>query len=167
MSAELWFEKYATSIYKYILLILKDPQLAEDLTQETFVKAFIHEKQFKGDSEVKTWLYRIAYTTTMNHFRKKHPIPALFNLASPVKSVEVTLIEYEEVKEVYEAITKLKMTYQQVIILRKVQQFSIEETSAILGWTEGKVKMQLLRALKSLRKILSEKGVGHNGQITE
>src|SRR5690606_15498994 len=109
----------------------------------------------------------IAYTTTMNHFRKKYPISSLLNTSFHVKSAEEILMEQEEIKEVFQAISKLKMTYQQVIILRKVQQFSIEETSEILGWTEGKVKMQLFRALKSLRKIVTEEGVDQDGQITE
>lgn len=156
MIFEEWYEEHVDSIYKYIFLIVKDAPLAEDLTQETFLKAFIKQHQFKGESAAKTWLYRIAYSTTMNHFRKKHPIPILFNFVIPTKNIETIFMEQEELNELFLAISKLKLTYQQVIILNKIQQFSIKETASILGWSEGKVKMQLCRGLKALQKIYVE-----------
>lgn len=158
MNFDDWYEKYVDAIYKYIFLIVKDAQLAEDLSQDTFLKAFINQDQFKGNSEVKTWLYRIAYTVTMNHFRKKHPVPTIFNLVIPIKSTEIIFIEKEEINDLYLAISKLKISYKQVIILNKIQQFSIKETALILGWSEGKVKMQLSRAIKALQKIYLKKG---------
>lgn len=158
MKAERWYEEYAESVYKYILMIVKDHQLAEDLTQDTFIKAFKKADQFKRQSEVKTWLYRIAYTTTMNHFRKRHPIVMLFDAPITTRSVEDIVIEQEELRQIFKAISTLKTSYQQVIILRKVQQFSVKETSKILGWSEGKVKMQLMRALKVLHQYLQEQG---------
>lgn len=158
MIFEEWYEKYVDSIYKYILLMVKDTQLAEDLTQETFLKVFINQKNFKGNSKVKTWIYRIAYSVTMNYFRKKHPITTLFNLVIPIKNTETLLIEQEDINELFLAISKLKMSYKQVIILNKIQQFSIKETASILGWSEGKVKMQLSRGLKALKKLYLENG---------
>lgn len=155
---ELWFEEYAEPIYKYILFMVKNRQTAEDLTQETFIKAFIHSGKFKGHSEVKTWLYRIAYTTTMNFFRKKHPIASLFDSPIRVKSAEELFIEHHDVQELYETIATLKMSYQKVIILRKIQQFSVKETASVLGWSESKVKMQLSRGLQTLKRALHEKG---------
>ena len=153
---EEWYEEYVDSIYKYILLMVKDTQLAEDLTQETFLKVFINQNNFKGNSKVKTWIYRIAYSITMNHFRKKHPITTLFDFVIPIKNTETIVIEQEDVSELFLAISKLKISYKQVIILNKIQQFSIKETASILGWSEGKVKMQLSRGLKALKKIYLE-----------
>ena len=158
MIFEEWYEQNVDSIYKYIVLMVKDSSLAEDLTQETFLKAYLKQNQFKGDSEIKTWLYRIAYSTTMNHFRKKHPIPTLFNFVIPTKNTETIYMEQEGLNELFLAISKLKLTYQQVIILNKIQQFSIKETASILRCSEGKVKMQLSRGLKALQKIYAESG---------
>ncbi|MHA6252773.1 RNA polymerase sigma factor [Oceanobacillus sp. CAU 1775] len=159
---ESWFEKYAEPIYKYILFIVKDHQLAEDLTQETFIKAYMKAHQFKGKSELKTWLYRIAYTTTMSYFRKKHPLTILFD--TPIKenlkgkSAEQSFLEQQDLEELYQAISSLKFNYRQVIILRKVQQLSTKETGIVLHWSESKVKMTLLRALEKLQVVLDEQG---------
>ena len=158
MIFEEWYEENVDSIYKYNVLIVKYASLAEDLTQETFLKAYLKQHQFKGNSEVKTWLYRIAYSTTMNHLRKKHPIPTLFNFVIPTKNTEAIFIEQEELNELFLAISKLKITYQQVIVLNKIQQFSIKETASILRCSEGKVKMLLSRGLKALQKIYVESG---------
>ncbi|MCM3742431.1 RNA polymerase sigma factor [Oceanobacillus luteolus] len=155
---ETWFEKYVELIYKYIFFMVKDHQIAEDLTQETFIKAHIKSHQYKGNSELKTWLYRIAYTTTMNYFRKKHPIPTLFDSPIHVKSAEESFLEKSDLEELYRAISTLKLSYQQVIILRKIQQLSVKDTAAILRWSESKVKMTTARALEKLKLILGEKG---------
>ncbi|CAM5222279.1 RNA polymerase sigma (SigX) subunit OS=Ureibacillus acetophenoni OX=614649 GN=SAMN05877842_10421 PE=3 SV=1 [Ureibacillus acetophenoni] len=153
---ETWFEKYVELIYKYILFMVKDYQIAEDLTQETFIKAHIKSHQFKGNSELKTWLYRIAYTTTMNYFRKRHPIPTLFDSPIHVKSAEESFLEKNDLEELYQAISKLKLSYQQVIILCKIQQLTVKETATVLRWSESKVKMTTARALEKLQVILDD-----------
>lgn len=153
---ETWFEKYVEFIYKYIFFMVKDHQIAEDLTQETFIKAHIKSHQYKGNSELKTWLYRIAYTTTMNYFRKKHPIPTLFDSPIQVKSAEESFLEKSDLEELYQAISKLKLSYKQVILLRKIQQLSVKETASVLRWSESKVKMTTARAIEKLQKMIDE-----------
>lgn len=158
MEIEAWFDKYADSVYRYIFFIVKDHEIAEDLTQETFIKVLTKSHQFIGNAQVKTWIFRIAYTTTMNYFRKKHPIAALFDFSISEKSAEESFIKQNDLDELYQAIAKLKLSYQQVIILRKLQQLSVKETADILHWSESKVKMTTLRALRVLQDILAEKG---------
>lgn len=158
METESWFEDYAEEMYKYILFMVKDRGTAEDLTQDTFIKAFISSEKFKGDSAVRTWLYRIAYTTTMNHFRKKHPVSILFDSPINMKSAEAVYLEQDDLKELYQTISRMKMSHQKVIILRKIQQLSVKETAEVLGWSESKVKMQLSRALMSLKDSIKKEG---------
>lgn len=159
MTVENWFDEYVDAIYNYIFLIVKDKHLAEELTQETFYKAVLKEEQFKGESSAKTWLFRIAYTSTMSHFRKNKPLVTFFNLKDKVTEIpEDIMIRNEQVKYLYGVLFKLKPTYQQVIILREIKGFSTKETADILHWSEGKVKMQLSRALNTMRKILEESG---------
>ena len=64
----------------------------------------------------------------------------------------------EESYELYKALEKLKDTYRKVIILRKIKGFSIEDTAKILGWTEGKVKSTLFRAIPALKKQIKKEG---------
>ena len=71
MSSEKWFDDYAETIYSYILLLVRNTHVAEDLTQETFMKVVANEHRFNGKSSVRTWIFRIAYTTTMSYFQKE------------------------------------------------------------------------------------------------
>lgn len=65
-----WFDEYGESILIYILLIVRDYQSAEDLTQETFIKAYKNQQKFEQKSTVKTWLFSIAFNVTKDYFRK-------------------------------------------------------------------------------------------------
>ena len=163
MSSEKWFDDYFSSIYSYILLQVKDPHTAEDLTQETFLKVVANEHKFKGESSVKTWIFRIAYTTTMSYFRKKNPLfyyidTNILCSKHDTSPEEIALLNSQQ-KQFYDALRGLKPSYQQVIILRKIQGFSTKEASAILHCSEGKVKMTLSRALAVFKKDLEKGGV--------
>lgn len=72
----------------------------------------------------------------------------------PEEMVEIK----ESSQELYSALAKLKDSYREVIILRKIKEFSIEETSIILGWSESKVKSTLFRAIQALEKKLLKEG---------
>lgn len=162
MSSKKWFNDYFDSIYSYILLQVGDRQTAEDLTQETFLKVVKKAHKFRGDSSVQTWIFRIAYTTTMSYFRKKNPLTYYFDLSihsnSQPSAEETVLLDLQE-KHFYEALYRLKKNYQQVIILRKIQGLSTKEVSSILSWSEGKVKMSLSRALIAFKKELEKGGI--------
>lgn len=70
----------------------------------------------------------------------------------------------EQSLEIYKALSTLKSTYREIIILRKLKEFSIEETAGILGWSEAKVKSTLFRAMRALEKELKKEGE-LNGKI--
>lgn len=169
MSSEVWFGEYYDSVFSYILMLVKDPHTAEDLSQETFMKVIRNEHTFNGDSHVKTWIFRIAYTTTISYLRKKHPVFYYFDLQAYTQkneraSEEIVLLNSQQ-KQFYEALHQLKPSYQQVILLRKIQGFSTKEASAILNWSDGKVKMSLSRALAAFKKELEKGGFSNETLI--
>ncbi|MGD6834666.1 RNA polymerase sigma factor [Sutcliffiella halmapala] len=150
-----WYVQYHQTIYKYILFMVKDAQEAEDLTQDTFVRAYQHHHSFKRNSSPKTWLFKIAHNTTIDYLRKKKPQRVFANVfmkKEQAVSTEDILILKENSHELYYALNKLKDSYKQVIILRKIKGFSIIETAHILDWSESKVKSTLLRAIQALSK---------------
>lgn len=163
MSSEEWFNDYFDSIYSYILIQVGNRQTAEDLTQDTFFKVFEKEYKFRGESSVKTWIFRIAYTTLMSYFRKKSPVTYYFDMNKQSfkfqpSAEEIVLLDLQQ-KQFYEALFRLRKNYQQVIILRKIQGLTTKEVSSILLWSEGKVKMSLSRALTAFKKELEKGGV--------
>ncbi|MBP0726767.1 RNA polymerase sigma factor [Bacillus sp. RG28] len=159
---ENWYDQHSQSVLSFILLMVKDYQQAEDLTHDTFVKAYLYYDSFKQHSSEKTWLFSIAHNITIDFLRKRKPFILFkeffhFQKDNNPLPEEVFRIK-EESYELYKALEKIKDTYRRVIILRKIKGFSIEDTAKILGWTESKVKSTLFRAIPVLRKQLKKEG---------
>lgn len=158
-----WFDEYGESVLTYILLMVRDYQQAEDLTQETFIKAYRHQKQFEQKASVKTWLFSIAHNLTKDYFRKKHPLQHYLGLTMEEKDYkpipeQIVAMNFQT-GQLYRAIQQLKPSYRHVIILRKLKEFSTKETAIVLNWSESKVKMTLKRALVDLKTELIRGGI--------
>lgn len=154
------YEMHSDKVYSYIFLLVRNRETSEDLTQETFIKAYRNIKSFRKESSIYTWLIQIARNTVFD-FHKKKRLKQLFSFqkeeVNTVTPQEIVL-KGEEIKLLYEGITTLKIEYQEVIILRKIKELSISETANILGWDEVKVKNTTARAMAALKKSLVEKG---------
>lgn len=156
------YNQFSEAVYRYILLLVRHKETAEDLTQDTFYKAFRSMDSYRGEASELTWLIRIARNVTYDHFRRKRIIAfSPFDDKEAGRSGEETpeflTLRQEEAAELYAAIGRLKRDYQDVLILRKIQEYPIKDTAFILKWTETKVKMKLSRALEALKKELERK----------
>ncbi|GGA89776.1 RNA polymerase sigma factor [Ornithinibacillus halotolerans] len=156
------YEQHHHEIFSYIFIMIGDWQQARDLMQDTFVKAFMNHDRFRGDASPKTWLYQIARNVSIDYLRKKKPVAYYLDYYSPILSKQPTpdevLQKKENVEYLYLALFKLKKGYRDVIVLRKVNEFSIKETASILNWKESRVKTMLHRGLEALRKELVKEG---------
>lgn len=157
-----WYDKYSGMIFQYIFSIVRDAYQAEDLTQDTFIRAYDYLSSNKNVTYPKTFLYRTAHNLAIDYLRKQKPVQKLndffTNQADSKLSIESIVEIKEESSEIYKALAQLKTSFRQVIILRKIKRFSIQETAQILGWSESKVKSTLHRATKKLEKNLVEGG---------
>lgn len=156
------YEQYHNEIFNYIHLMIGERQQARDLMQDTFVKVFMNWERFRGESSSKTWIYHIARNVTIDYIRRKHPISYYVDYYSPIHSKLPTLEESLESKEditiLYRALSRLNSPTRDVIILRKIMEFSIKETALILNWKESRVKTMLHRGLEALRKEIVKEG---------
>ncbi|WML49987.1 sigma-70 family RNA polymerase sigma factor [Neobacillus sp. PS3-34] len=161
------FHEYSSLIYRFILLMVSNREEAEDLTQEVFIRVHKALPQFKGESSYKTWLYTIARNLVYDHCRKKRTINLLKELArlERTEPIPEEILELKEQSQsLYQALLALKLSYREIIILRKIKGYQINETAEILGWTESKVKTTLHRALNALRNELIKKGWKNDDQ---
>ena len=165
-------ETYSGKIYSLALKILNDPQDAEDVLQETFIKAYRALPTFEGRSKLSTWLFRIASNEALMLIRKRRPEFILTMEKHDNQSLQEDLEEPEIVdwcclpeKELLsteakqfldEAIKELSESLRIVFILRDIEGLSIRETSESLGISEAAVKIRLLRARLKLREELTE-----------
>ena len=149
-----WYLKYREDVYNYIYSLVKESYLAEDLVQETFIKAYLKAGTFKGSSSVKTWLYSIAYNLTMDFFRKKksrYELQDQYINSQDWGKLLWDIRSWEVNRELISSINNLKSSYRKVIILRKLNGYSVKETGEMLNWSENKVKVTLSRAISYLR----------------
>ena len=161
-------DAYSIQIYRLALKMLGDEPDAEDVLQNTFMKALQSIVNFEGRSS-STWLYRIAVNEALMLLRRQKPtIPVAMDyeddedeLQHPTQFTdwcclpEEELLSAESQGHLDEAIRRLPEKLRVVFLLRDVQGLSIRETSETLGLTETAVKTRLLRARLNLREQLS------------
>ncbi|MDQ0268322.1 RNA polymerase sigma factor [Cytobacillus purgationiresistens] len=153
------YDLHSDSILKYVGMLIQDFHKAEDITQDTFFKAYQSFDQFQGQASLKTWLFSIARNSSLDYLRKQQRSKLLFTILSHsykerTRSTEQVVQINEDIEQLYSALDKLKFTYREVIILRKIKEFSTKETAEILGWSESKVKSTLSRGINHLEKLL-------------
>lgn len=161
-------DAYYTPIYRLGLKMLGDSADAEDVLQNTFLKALQHLPDFEGRSSLSTWLYRIAANEALMLLRKRRPtipvdenaddedegfLPAQFTDWCCLPEQE--FLTDESKAHLDEAIQRLPETLKVVFLLRDIEGLSIRETSEALGLSETAVKTRLLRARLHLRESLS------------
>ncbi len=161
------------SVYATCYHFMGNAEDAEDLAQETFLKAFRAIKMFRGDSSFKTWVLHIAANTCRDELRKKKKTK-LVSLDAPVQTQngeiarqlcdnlegpEQELEKKETQLIVQQAISELNYEYKEILILREFQGLSYSEIAKVLNCNEGTVKSRLSRARNALKKnITSIKG---------
>ena len=163
-------EATSSQIFRTGMRILGDKQAAEDVLQETYLKAIKALPNFEGRSSVKTWLYRIAVNEALMMLRDKKrvqldpileesdedEIPAPRDLRDWSPLPEEMIKQGELTRYLDEAVLQLPENLRFVFILRDIHELSIAETAELLGITEANTKVRLLRARLKLRELLSE-----------
>jgi len=161
--------RYEGNIFRLARHITQNPEDAEDVLQETFLKAYEHLKDFQGNSKFYTWLVRIAVNQSLMKLRKRKS-DASVSLDEPYDTGEENLAREvatwdpnpeqtysrEEIREILEkAVETLPPTFRAVFALRDIEEISTEETAALLNLTVPAVKSRLLRARLRLREKLT------------
>jgi RNA polymerase sigma-70 factor (ECF subfamily) len=163
-------QQYSGPIYRVALRMLNDQAEAEDVLQETFIKALRSLENFEGRSNLSTWLYRIAVNESLMVIRKRKPEISIKqddagyeeNEGISVSQIvdwcclpESEFLTNETRGVLADAIQKLPENLRTVFILRDIEGLSIIETAQALELTETNVKTRLLRARMKLREELS------------
>ncbi|GAA0375639.1 RNA polymerase sigma factor [Bacillus horti] len=160
---ELYLE-YHQDVFNF-LVYLSSHLDVEDLLQEVFIKLYKSHYQLDHIHNPKSLLFTIARHVVIDHQRKKKfmslvSIDRLYDIASEESGPPEKLEIKEEAKEIFRLLDTLKREYREVIVLRKIQGFSVEKTAVILGWKESKVKITLHRAIKKLMaSVQKEEGI--------
>ncbi len=146
LSFEKIVEEHYRDIYKLAFIMIKDRNSAEDITQETFLKAKRYLNSFKSASSIKTWLYRIAMNEVKNFIKQTEK----FRNAKP-KYVPLAESNFSEVRE---AMEQLDRHSYEVLFFKYFKNLTDGEIAFILNIPEGTVKSRLHNAKEKLKEVL-------------
>ena len=165
--------KYTPDVFAVAFRLTEDREEANDITQETFLSAVRGIAGFRGDSELKTWLIRIAINHSRNRFRwfKRRKRDRTISLESPIgegRATEIDLIRdngedpeqatlgRERESAIARELKGLPVAFREAVILCDVEGYSYEEVSSILGVGLGTVKSRIARGRSILRNRLRD-----------
>lgn len=161
--------RYHRSVYNLALRLTDDPEDASDIAQETFLKVYRNMHTFRGDSELKTWIYKITLNQSSNllrwwkrRFRHKSiaidPDSGISEkLMSGLHSPEQSALNAEKRRMIQEALSRVKFDFRVAVILRDIEGLSYEEIGQMLELSVGTVKSRISRGREELREQLKKK----------
>jgi RNA polymerase sigma-70 factor (ECF subfamily) len=160
---------YRSRIYRYALMSLRDPDLAETVTQDCFLRAYKARGEFRGDCTLATWLTRIATNLIRDSTRsRKFQFWKTANstaveagamadrLRSPGISPEASLVVREQLVRVWDSVAALPGKQRSVFLLRFVEEMELPEIATAMGLRVGTVKSHLHRGLAAVRKAMEK-----------
>ncbi len=158
------YDHYQPKIYRFVLVKVSYREEAEDITHQIFLKAWTGMGSYRDFGfPFGSWLYRIARNQIIDYYRAKKPDVSIERTELEEIGIDYSLhgsvAEKMEIERVKKAVGKLKPEYQDVIMLRFVEDVSIRDTALALEKSEGAVKLLQHRAIKELKEILGEMSV--------
>ena len=160
-----------TRLWSSVQRILNNPTLADDVVQEAFIKAHRDIRRFQGQSQLGTWLYRIAVNQALDTVRKRQRLDRWLSFLAPVADDEnqpvvpegrvgpaaSTSLENADLRDlILQAMAELSVEHRAVVQLRLIDEMSIEETAQLLRCRPGTVNSRLHYACEHLRRKLSK-----------
>lgn len=159
-------QRHNRRLFRVARSVIRDDTEAEDIVQETYVRAFAGLAQFRGDAALATWLTRIALNEALDRLRRRRPQVDLALVDAPGAGVEggragpsdpERSAARSEIRHLVEAaVDRLPEPFRLVFVMREIEEMSVEETAAQLGLKPETVKTRLHRARRLLRDRLED-----------
>ncbi len=156
---------YMDGLYAYAMVLSRNPAMAADLVQETYLRALKAKESLRPDSNVKSWLFTILRNIWLNHLRHERAGPKLAELDSDENLADVSIATSEDPHDLYvrnlqreqvrTAIQQLPIEFREIIILREYEELSYSEIANVLQCPMGTVMSRLARARSRLGDLLS------------
>lgn len=145
------YDLYFKDVYKYALSLSRDPQIAEEITQETFFKALKSIDSFRGQCRLYVWLCQIAKNTYITHSQKQRR--AAPEMEAPSKeSLEERMLTRESAFEIHKVLHRLPEPYKEVFSLRVFGELSFSQIGELFGKTESWARVTYHRARLKIKE---------------
>jgi RNA polymerase sigma-70 factor (ECF subfamily) len=157
--------EYIDGLFGYALVLTRNRTEAEDLVQETYVRAIGAAGRLRPDSNVKSWLFTILRNLWLNQLRQRRTTPELVDIDADESNADIVVetskdphehyVNKMERDQVREAIQRLPVTFREIVLLREYEELSYQEIANVLGCPAGTVMSRLGRARSKLKTLLS------------
>ena len=157
--------EYMNGLYGYAMVLTRNHAEAEDLVQETYVRAIPAMDRLRPESNLKGWLFKILRNAWLNHLRKRRTAPEIAwsdaedssvgDIAEPSKDSYHALVSKIEREQVRAAIQALPEKFREIILLREFEELSYDAIAVLLDCPVGTVMSRLARARSKLRELLT------------
>jgi RNA polymerase sigma-70 factor (ECF subfamily) len=166
---DLLVQRYKTRLFNYLLRLVRDADLAEELAQDAFERAYVNADKYRTIARFSTWLYTIATNLVRNRYRQKKRRPPMLSLffrtgdgdeemvqdiADEAPDPEEQAVGQDLQRVIAEATSQIPERYREPFVLREVNQLSYEEIAAVTGLKLGTVRSRINRARNHFRKII-------------
>jgi RNA polymerase sigma-70 factor (ECF subfamily) len=155
------YEEFVDRLYRYVFFRV-DSEDAEDLLETVFVKAWENIGKYKATGDkFSSWLFRIAHNLVVDHYRLNHSIEAITEEYQEYRAEHHPGVSAERSLEsnlLKKGLSALKDEYQQVLVLKYINDMPNSDVAAILGKSEGNLRVLQYRALRALRGVLQDMG---------
>ena len=166
MDIERMYREYFTPVYRYTLSLVRDPDLAEEITQETFFRALKKINSYRGEASLRAWLCQIAKNICLDTAKKGTRQVSLENISdeenasgsivTEVQTPEEQLLQKQTAMNIYRILHSLKEPYKEVFQLRTFGGLNFAEISELFGKSESWARVTYYRSRMMIREELDE-----------
>lgn len=158
---EILVYRYQDHIYSVCLSILKNKPEAQEAAQDTFIKVYKSIKSYKEDSKLSSWMYKIAYRTSLDYLRKRKKTQDVddvaFSLGSDEKNAQEDLEQNEYSSALLKLVNQLPADEAGLIRMYYLEELSIKELEEISGLSQSNIKVKLFRARNKLKEMVYDR----------
>jgi RNA polymerase sigma-70 factor (ECF subfamily) len=160
-------ERYEAKLLRYATFLIKDYDMASDLVQDTFIKAYVNLNGFRLDKSFSSWIYRILHNEAMNLIKKNKLSSTFTDKGMTGDEISVKFLTDKHIDKsilrdnLQKCINKVSLKYQEVIVLYYFDHLKYDEISDILHIPTSTVGVRVKRAKAELKKICQNDGVRH------
>lgn len=159
------YKQSRDAVYGYLVYMTKDTSLAEDLSQEVFLRMFLHLGKFREEASVRTWALSIARNVFLSYAKRRQPVLLEEHDWEPKPDIsrnlpEEEILRREQAESVHRCLMCLGEQERTVLLLRDFQELSYEEIGMVMGLKTEVVKSRIYRARQKFKDIYRQKGAG-------
>ena len=150
------YQEYLADVFKYLLSLCQDEDIAEEITQETFFKAMQHIDQFNGSCKLYVWLCQIAKNTYFSSCkRQKRTVSEVdTEFADTAPDIEVGYLEKDDARRLHMRLHRLNEPYKEVFMLRVFGELPFAQIGELFGKTDGWARLVFYRAKRQLQEVM-------------